>query len=555
MAFPVRRAVYRFGNFVLDPGNEALRTSDGVSIPLRPKSFSLLRLMVENSGRLLARETIMETLWPNIFVADDNITQCVQDVRRALGNDGRHMLRTIRRRGYIFEAGAVRQELGPSTQDGFHTFRSSNTAVPQGNTLSVGDSGAAAPASVGGPRSSTEKPVRLSVLVMPLKSLDASGALERLAESITGDIVTDLTKCLKNLAPGEAQLLFQDDRLAHLRAAPADCQVDYVLRGSVQGMPQTSINLQLIEASSGVCIWAERYQLYGQYNLVGRLVGDISVVLVKHVGRRIDARPTSDLTLHDLLLRGRAWLLRPTSSYNHHQALWCFERGIAVEPDSIGSRLGIAWVLVGNLANGWSHAIEQDKARAEALLLEVLQAGSDSGVMHTINGILRRLQGRLNASRVELEMTMDMAPRNAMAASQLGITLIFLGRPEAARPHLERSVRMGRHDSQAPILLNNLGLCRLLLGDTDTAIENLREAEAGNPYHFAAPLMLAAALGLKSASTEASHNLRRATRLCPALRTLSGLRNWVEKQADPDFMRIYEHMVERGLRTAGMPEA
>ena len=71
MALPARGAVYRFGNFVLDPENEALRTNEGVSISLRPKSFALLRLMVENAGRLLARETIMETLWPNIFVTDD----------------------------------------------------------------------------------------------------------------------------------------------------------------------------------------------------------------------------------------------------------------------------------------------------------------------------------------------------------------------------------------------------------------------------------------------------------------------------------------------------
>ena len=50
MAILERRAIYRFGGFVLDSGNEALRTTAGVAIPLRPKSFALLRLMVENAG-------------------------------------------------------------------------------------------------------------------------------------------------------------------------------------------------------------------------------------------------------------------------------------------------------------------------------------------------------------------------------------------------------------------------------------------------------------------------------------------------------------------------
>ena len=53
MALPARGAVYRFGNFVLDPENEALRTNEGVSISLRPKSFALLRLMVVLGGALL----------------------------------------------------------------------------------------------------------------------------------------------------------------------------------------------------------------------------------------------------------------------------------------------------------------------------------------------------------------------------------------------------------------------------------------------------------------------------------------------------------------------
>ena len=211
-------------------------------------------------------------------------------------------------------------------------------------------------------------------------------------------------------------------------------------------------------------------------------------------------------------------------------------------------------VLIGNLANGWSHAIEQDEARAEALLLEVRQADTDIAVTHAINGTLRRLQGRLDASRVELEMTMDLAPHYAAAASQLGMTLTFLGQPEVALPHLERSVRVGPHNPQAALLLNNLGMCRLLLGDVDTAIDKLRKAEAGNPHHFGAPLLLAAALGLKSTSTEASATLRRAAGLCPALGTLSKLRNWVGRQAGPDFMPIYEHMVERGLQRAGMTE-
>ncbi len=66
MASSGRLAVYAFGAFVLDCGSEVLRTADGAEIYLRAKSFALLRLMVENAGRLLTREMIMEALWTNL---------------------------------------------------------------------------------------------------------------------------------------------------------------------------------------------------------------------------------------------------------------------------------------------------------------------------------------------------------------------------------------------------------------------------------------------------------------------------------------------------------
>jgi class 3 adenylate cyclase/tetratricopeptide (TPR) repeat protein len=98
---------YQFGSFTLDLELEALLVSDGGEMPLRPKSFTLLRLLVENAGRILSRDAIMEALWPNVFVTDDNVTQCIHDIRGALGAEAHPMLRTLFRRGYLFTADVV----------------------------------------------------------------------------------------------------------------------------------------------------------------------------------------------------------------------------------------------------------------------------------------------------------------------------------------------------------------------------------------------------------------------------------------------------------------
>ena len=87
-------AIYRFDRFALDLDRGALLAADGTEVPLRPKSFAVLRLLAENAGRLLDRHAIAAAVWSGLFVSDECIAQCVKDVRRArrrgaaLGADG-----------------------------------------------------------------------------------------------------------------------------------------------------------------------------------------------------------------------------------------------------------------------------------------------------------------------------------------------------------------------------------------------------------------------------------------------------------------------------------
>src|SRR3954453_6598986 len=90
---------YHFDRFVLDLDRGALLASDGAELPLRPKSFALLQLFVENAGRLLDCDTIMRAVWPDVFVTDDSIIQCVHDIRRAFGDEAQGLLRTVPRTG------------------------------------------------------------------------------------------------------------------------------------------------------------------------------------------------------------------------------------------------------------------------------------------------------------------------------------------------------------------------------------------------------------------------------------------------------------------------
>jgi class 3 adenylate cyclase/predicted ATPase len=96
--------VYRFDRFVLDVNREALLRPDGAELQLKPKSFALLRLLVENAGRPLDRDMIMQAVWPDVSVTGDQIEQCVGDILRVLGDDARHLLRAVPHKGYLLTA-------------------------------------------------------------------------------------------------------------------------------------------------------------------------------------------------------------------------------------------------------------------------------------------------------------------------------------------------------------------------------------------------------------------------------------------------------------------
>ena len=93
----------RFDRYVLDLDRGSLLL-DGNEIALRPKTFAVLHYLVDNCGRLVSKDELFAAVWPNIAVTDDALVQSIGELRRALGDDGARLIRTIPRRGYRFES-------------------------------------------------------------------------------------------------------------------------------------------------------------------------------------------------------------------------------------------------------------------------------------------------------------------------------------------------------------------------------------------------------------------------------------------------------------------
>jgi DNA-binding winged helix-turn-helix (wHTH) protein len=92
----------RFDPYILDSDRGCLLL-DGSEVKLRPKTFAVLQYLVENSNRLVSKDELFATVWPNLATTDDTLVQSIGELRRALGDDGPRLIKTIPRRGYRFE--------------------------------------------------------------------------------------------------------------------------------------------------------------------------------------------------------------------------------------------------------------------------------------------------------------------------------------------------------------------------------------------------------------------------------------------------------------------
>src|ERR1044071_3477886 len=97
------RHIFEFGPFCLDATNCQLRRDDQI-VPLKPKVFDTLLVLVQNNGQVVAKDELMDLIWQGTVVEENNLTQNISALRRSLGRDqnGNHYIETIPKRGYRF---------------------------------------------------------------------------------------------------------------------------------------------------------------------------------------------------------------------------------------------------------------------------------------------------------------------------------------------------------------------------------------------------------------------------------------------------------------------
>ena len=397
---------------------------------------------------------------------------------------------------------------------------------------------------------------RTSLMIGSLRNLGVLEEHQRHLEGVVEDICDHMAKWGISII-GSAEVPIRTADTLVPRTIAQELGVGYMIQGSVRGTAdRIAVSLQLIDVETGAQVWSERFAIalgdaMNARNETCRLIGRIIFKkLSLDANRRIEGLPPHEWTSSDLILRGHTLLFGPMGTGTHH-AIRYFEQALVRDPYSVVAKFGIARALIIEIADRLDSATEQDEVRAELLLLDILRLDANIPDAHMLMGMLRRVQGRLNDAKVEQEVAIRLNPNFSEAIGQLGVTLTCLGYPESGIPLIEETLRLTPRNFTAPLYHCCLGLCHILLGHIEDAINSLRIARALNPSIFHTHWVLAAALGLKGELTEARAALTQAMTMRPELDSAPCC-YVISRQPSPTFLALFATTACAGLRQAGL---
>jgi len=536
--------LYEFGDFRLDTAKRVLRQLDGTTVPVTPRVFETLLYMVEHHDTVLDKERLMEAVWPDSIVEENNLSQNISTLRRIFGETpGSHSyIVTVPGRGYRFVA-QVREQTdndsatveaeeatGPTSPENEAEAATvkGRQRLPDktGRTLAVAVLGvialtaaflargpsvrwpekhkiAKAPPA---PSSGTMTDIVRSIAVLPFENLSGNPENAYFTDGIQEEILMRLAKIADLKVVSRTSTVRYKRSPENLREIATQLGVANVLEGSVQRTAdRVHVNVQLIKAASDTHLWAEAYDrkltdIFAVESDIAKTIADtLRAKLTGSERNAIAAQPTENTEAYQLYLRGR-YLWNRRTGENLKKALAYFEQAAEKDPHYALAYAGMAdsCVLIPIYAAG----TPQDYLpRARAGAQKAVELDDTLAEAHTSLAYVFFYDFDNAQSVKEFERAISLNPNYAMAHLWYGLG------PLSAMEEFDRAIAEEKRalelDPVSPIINADLGTVYTLARRYDEAIAQLRDTVEMNPQFYGGHRCLGWALELKGATGEA----------------------------------------------------
>jgi len=438
-------ADFTFGPFILDRQRGRL-LRDGRPVAVSSKGLQLLQALAGSAGQVMTKAELMRAAWGDAAVEESNLSVQIAALRKQLGPsaDGSDWIVTIPRVGYRF-AGLPVQKRTESTTD---------SQARQ-----------------------AERERRPSIAALPFANLSDEKEQEYLADGITEDIITALTRFRWFFVIARNSSFAYKGKSMDAKQVAQELGVQYLLEGSVRKSgQQIRISVQLVDATSGKHIWAERYDLELpdvfaiQDEIAERVAGAIEPELLKTEGAQAAARHTGNITAWDLVRRG-TWHFHQVTRENHLKARELFRQACKLDPELPEAHLWLGRVSAGVVPYGWSDDPVADLQEGMEAALKAIQLDERNPYTHYALAIVSAFADRLEQSISAARKAIEISPSFALGHLVLGMALLFGGRASEAIAPLEYGLRLSPYDPQNFVWFNLLALARLFSGRSEAGLD------------------------------------------------------------------------------------
>jgi serine/threonine-protein kinase len=470
----VGRRWYLFGPYRLDPAASLVVRHDK-QLPLTPKAVETLRVLVQSSGSMVSKETLLNEVWPGSFVGDGSLMRNISDLRKVLGRDARgdQYIETVPKRGYRFVSPVKELE----EDDPLH---------------------------------------RRTIAILPLKLLSGSPRDNCIGLGIADAVITKLSairECIVRPTTVVSEYLRSQEDPA---AIGRQLGVEFVLDGTVRRLgDRMRVTVRLVATARQTPVWAETFEekfadiLSFEESISEELAGALALSLSTEQRKLLTKRYTENAAAYQLYLRGRFhWGKR--SQEGLRQAIQHFNRAIEIDAEYplAYSALASSYALVPMLC-----PVPSSKFLPKAKAAAITALDIDDTLVEARSALAFvkwHYDWDWEGAKREFQRILKFQPHDPVTRQWYGLLLVEQGEFSAAIAQARKAQSI---DPVSVSIRGNLATVLHFAGRYDEAMEEARRTLAMDPGSFRAQWILGLALEQKGDLQEAVKQLEKASQM------------------------------------------